>query len=402
MELQERPWEALPTGLAAYLRDNMAPVAADILDTVRAEIPEYRATLATPAGDLVRTGVQAALEQFADLLGRPGAPAESADFYRAQGRAALEAGRSLEMIQELFRVTARVAWHWMGRLAIEAGLPASQMHLLAESIFVYIDELAAFHVEGYSDAATAAAGERSQRRAHLLGLLMLQPAADPIALRDAAAAAGWLIPGTLAAVALGADEQPGELATRIGADVLGGSHAGAPCLVLADPSGPGRMERVARALADHEAAIGPATEASQAARSLDWARRTLELGRRRGRGRGPETSPRGASPLLAEDNLADLVLAADEPLLQALAERRLAPLQELAPKQRLRLAETLLAWLEQSRSAPAAARVLHTHPQTVRYRLAQLRDLLGDALDDPEARFEIELALRGERLAGRS
>jgi DNA-binding PucR family transcriptional regulator len=40
------------------------------------------------------------------------------------------------------------------------------------------------------------------------------------------------------------------------------------------------------------------------------------------------------------------------------------------------------------------ARALHVHPQTARYRLAQLRELLGDQLDDPDARFELELALR--------
>jgi hypothetical protein len=392
MQLRDRPWEALPAELAAYLRDNTEPVARDIIATVRDEVPGYRETLAVPAGDLVRAGVQTALEQFADLVGRPGAPGESAGFYRAQGRAAYEAGRSLEMIQELFRVTARVAWHWMGRLAVDAGLPAAQMHLLAESIFVYIDELAAFHVEGYTEAATAAAGERSQRRAHLLGVLLLDPPADQLALRDAAAAASWPIPATLCAVALGPDEQPGELAAAMGPDVLGGSHCGAPCLLVADPGGPGRMERVTAALGGHHAAIGPASEPALAARSLEWARRTLELGRR-------ASIARGGPPLHAEEHLADLVLAAGEPLLRALADRRLAPLGALAPRTRARLAETLLAWLEQGRSAPAAARVLHTHPQTVRYRLAQLRDLLGDALDDPEARFELELALRGERLA---
>ena len=37
---------------------------------------------------------------------------------------------------------------------------------------------------------------------------------------------------------------------------------------------------------------------------------------------------------------------------------------------------------------------LHVHPQTVRYRLARLRERLGSALDDPAARFELALALR--------
>ena len=48
------------------------------------------------------------------------------------------------------------------------------------------------------------------------------------------------------------------------------------------------------------------------------------------------------------------------------------------------------------------ARALHVHPQTARYRLARLRELLGDPLDDPDARFELELALRAGRLASGS
>ena len=34
------------------------------------------------------------------------------------------------------------------------------------------------------------------------------------------------------------------------------------------------------------------------------------------------------------------------------------------------------------------------HPQTVRYRVKQLRELFGDRLEDPEARFELGLALQ--------
>ncbi|MCA1689033.1 MAG: helix-turn-helix domain-containing protein, partial [Actinobacteria bacterium] len=32
------------------------------------------------------------------------------------------------------------------------------------------------------------------------------------------------------------------------------------------------------------------------------------------------------------------------------------------------------------------------HPQTVRYRLGRLRDLFGDALDEPDSRFALTLA----------
>jgi DNA-binding PucR family transcriptional regulator len=39
------------------------------------------------------------------------------------------------------------------------------------------------------------------------------------------------------------------------------------------------------------------------------------------------------------------------------------------------------------------------HPQTVRYRLRQLRDRYGDRLDDPQERFTLELTLRADRIA---
>ena len=62
-------------------------------------------------------------------------------------------------------------------------------------------------------------------------------------------------------------------------------------------------------------------------------------------------------------------------------------------RQSERLEETLLAWLEGG-GAPEAAKALSVHPQTVRYRLKKLRDLFGDALDNPDARFELETAVR--------
>jgi DNA-binding PucR family transcriptional regulator len=82
-----------------------------------------------------------------------------------------------------------------------------------------------------------------------------------------------------------------------------------------------------------------------------------------------------------------------------MAERRLAPLRALTPKARRRMEETALAYVRHRGNAAAMARALHVHPQTARYRLARLRELLGDALDDPDARLELELALRAERLA---
>ena len=57
----------------------------------------------------------------------------------------------------------------------------------------------------------------------------------------------------------------------------------------------------------------------------------------------------------------------------------------------------MLEWLRAEGHRPTVARELGVHPQTVRYRTVQLRELLGDQLDDPDARFELELALRARR-----
>ena len=58
-----------------------------------------------------------------------------------------------------------------------------------------------------------------------------------------------------------------------------------------------------------------------------------------------------------------------------------------------RLAETLRAWLLLQGRRELVAEALHVHPQTVRYRMGQVRELLGDRLQDPDAVLELVLAL---------
>jgi DNA-binding PucR family transcriptional regulator len=89
-----------------------------------------------------------------------------------------------------------------------------------------------------------------------------------------------------------------------------------------------------------------------------------------------------------------LIVHADPSLLAELAELRLAPLSGRSDHSRARLRETLAAWLDHHGNVPETARALHVHPQTVRYRMTQLRELFGDALEDPQLRFELSLAVR--------
>ncbi len=56
--------------------------------------------------------------------------------------------------------------------------------------------------------------------------------------------------------------------------------------------------------------------------------------------------------------------------------------------------ETALAYIRHQGNSVAMAKALHLHPQTVRYRVTRLRELFGEQLDDPDIRFELEVALR--------
>jgi hypothetical protein len=132
---------------------------------------------------------------------------------------------------------------------------------------------------------------------------------------------------------------------------------------------------------------------ARASRSLRWARQALALAQR-----GIGASSGGVTR--CSDQLATLVIFADEELARTLTAARLVPFQDLRPAQRDMLAQTLLSWLQNGGNAKAVARQLHIHPQTARYRLRQLQNLFGETLDDPDSRFELEIALRARRLLG--
>ncbi|MFF4272640.1 helix-turn-helix domain-containing protein [Streptomyces sp. NPDC001536] len=161
-------------------------------------------------------------------------------------------------------------------------------------------------------------------------------------------------------------------------------------LIVPDPEGPGRARAVAGALQGRRAAMGPTVALQDGARSLRWAGEALELTRR---GVLPDSEL-----VRCQDHLATLLLLRDDALVDAMAERRLRPLDQVRPPQRERLAETLLSWLNCGHNASEVAVRLAVHPQTVRYRMRQLDELFGGQLHDPTAQFEMQLALRALQL----
>ncbi len=379
------------------LRPALPGLADEMIVAIAREVPDYARAMEGEFGQVVRLGVEVALHRFVDLLADPEPDtAETRRTYVDLGRGEFRAGRSLDALLAAYRVGARLAWRRFVDAGVAGGLAPDAIYALGEAIFAYIDELSAESAEGYAEEQTAAAGESERRRRRLVRLLAQDPPAGEEAVRTAAAAAAWTLPraGVAALVAAtGTDEAPLDsiarrLARRLGEGAIGAEAYGAAIVLLPDPDAPGRRRRLEAAMEDRMAALGPTVDwpaASTSARRATATHRLAAAGRLAGAAGGL---------IVADDHLADLLLAADPRIAADLAATRLAPLAELAEGPRARLTETLAAWLDRPGQVQAVAAALGVHPQTVRYRVRQLRDLFGERLEDPEARFELALALR--------
>jgi hypothetical protein len=381
------PWRALPPVVADLLEPELEAATAEILRTIGEQVPEYARPLEGSFGRGLRTGVGEALRQFVSLIRAPDAGrGQGREVYVELGRGELRQGRTLDSLQAAYRVGARVAWRRFARAGREGGLDAELLSTLAEAIFAYIDELSADSVEGYAEMQSELEDLRRRLRRRLAALLTGGAAVDPAELRAAAEAAGWDVPRRAAAVAC-PEAEVGRVARRLPADVLATSLGEVGCLLVPDPGGPGRMAALATAAeGSGPLGVGPAAAPGELEESWSLARAVLRASR-------AGVLPAGGL-LRAEDHLGALVVFEGGPLARLIAARRLRPLEELTEKGRERMLETALAYLRERGNAVAVAGSLGIHPQTARYRVARLRELLGEQLDDPDARFELEVALR--------
>jgi hypothetical protein len=373
---KNEPFHRITPSAAAALRPNLPHVVDEVIDAVKEAVPVYREGLAPT----VSLGVHAALDGFLAQIEGEDRELPARDVYVRFGRAERRNGRSLDALQAAYRAGGRRAWSTLAEHGHEAGIDPQSMYALAEAIFAFIDEVSTASAEGHAFEDTLVARELAEGRRALLEALLSDPQPPPEEVARLAAAAEWHRPERIAALAFKGDEPDG-VAVRMPPEALVGRFAGAMWALIPDPDAPGRRAELRRALRDDaRGALGPGLPPERVAESARRAELALEL-------------VEGAL-VVADDHLLELVLRTDPVLSSELARQALAPLDELPAGQRARLMETLEAWLDEQGEARPAAKRLHVHVQTVRYRVAQLRDLLGARLDDARGRLELQLALR--------
>ena len=381
--------------------DQMVPMLVDrlpqLLDEVRQllseEWPDYAQFIAEERGE-----VSTAAESFMRWLVRIAAqgmthrPQDSMPEFAAQaelfeeiGRVQWRAGRDVSTLLSAYQLGARVAWRYVSSTALAAGLAPEALAALAEAVFIFIDQLSSASARGFVLEQSETAVTRERLRDDLVELL-LSDRSDTAAVRAAAIRAGWQLPQEAAVLLVDPANPVGQaMLARLDRSCLLIRRQGALFgAVVPDPIRPGRRQRLVNALRGASAVIGHPVSLERLPSSVRIAEMAARL---------KATGVLTDDPVFAEEHLDAIIVHRDARLLEALRRQALAPLAGLAPPVRQRLSETLASWLRHMGDRQAVAADLHIHPQTVRYRMTQLHDLFGPALDDPALRARMTLAL---------
>lgn len=376
----------LPRDHLATFLPTVGQLTREMIAEIQQAVPAYQQPLEGHFGTIMVAGVEHAVRRLIDSVGVGYRPDSTwANLFRKLGRVEFHEGRSLDSLQTAYRIGGRVAWRHIADWGMRQRLPMASLSVLAEAIFAYIDEISRLSIDGYTKAQSESAIVAERKRRKLTELLLDDvPAALP-ALQKLAAAAGWRLPERVAVVVVesGDDDPPPVLP----AEVLADPYADPLPLITADPQR--HVAELAKQLGGRRACVGPLVLLTEVPASLRLARRGLDLQQR---GLLP-----GAGPVAwCDEHLPTLCMLSDEFLIGELLTRTLKPLQRLTAKQRERTADTMLAWLDSRGNVPDVASRLRIHPQTVRYRMRLVDELFGDALDDPDRRLDLQIALRAD------
>lgn len=378
----------LPDEVVGALRADLPRVADDVVADVVAGVESYRDALRGQMGATIRQAVQVALDGFIIIASREDGPttprAPALDGAYQLGRGEARGGRTPEALLAAYRIGARTAWRHLSASALEAGIGSQELAKFAELVFLYIDELSDASAAGHADEL-ASAGRARQRLLHQLTRHLVR-GASPEVIDDASERADWSPPTTLTAVLCPVAQLRALLAllpstTLVLDDVADAIDSSLTldgrAILLVPDMHDGARAVLRRAAQGRGTVVGPARPWRDVHSSCDRMLRATGLGL---------TGD-------TDDHLVPLVLSADPQALADLRASVLRPLEGMRPGTVDKLVQTLRSWVLHHGRREAVADELFIHPQTVRYRMTQLREAYGDRLEDPDTLLALTVAL---------
>ena len=331
---------------------------------------------------------QAGVAAFVEWFRQPDAPqAISADVF---GTAPRELTRSVTLQQtvELVRVVIAVVEEQIEQIA-----PGDEAEV-REAVLRYSREIAFAAAQVYAEAAEAR-GAWDARLESLVVDALLRGEADD-SLRSRAAALGWGSHDSVVVVVGNTPDAEPEavvdvirrVARAAHLDVLTGVQGDRLVAILGGDVDPVRTTKLLVAqFGPGPVVVGPAV-ADLLAAGESAAAAVAGL-------MAAPAWPDAPRPVQADDLLPERALAGDDLARERLVQEIYRPLQSTGTA----LVETLSAFLEQTSSLEATARVLFVHPNTVRYRLRRVTEVCGYAPADPRQALTLRMALALGRLA---
>ena len=416
------PASPFVAGLAHQLELEKSEIAAEIVEGIRREIPEY-AALRDPLrlAELVVAG-EVMISVFARILrGEPGLSADEWEFVRQLGRKRAREGFPLSAMVAAFHLAMNVGWEYTARrLPIPDTSPEDANAVLgvALQLLHFIGEMTRTVSDAYlADAPwhnlTTEKSSRVLVADFLSGAFLSEEDLGGRAARFRSdlrqSHAIVLIAGRIADPSVGEDgggrtEGPW---VDAGEDLIHSLPDALPAAVVPTP-------------VPHATVLVPAVSSARWAELL---RRCEEIRVKHGVTVLAVPPVAGAVAIFESYmdareslNLARKVLQGQERVasvddlriyrvLQGRTEDRrlfvrstLGPVLELKERRRRLLVDALEAWFAAEGRVDDAARSLFVHPNTLRYRLRRLEDLTGLSLRTPSHQVRLDLALHLLRL----
>lgn len=379
--------------LSRVLLPESESLALDMALRIRDEITAYA------AGELV-THEELAISCTANLrfiLGTLAGDDLTLDIPRDTGTNRADQGVPYAMVLQAFRIGARYVWELMVERAASEDRDA--LLLAAADIWAVSDALAAAVTDAYRTAFAERVRRDGQMRSVLVAGLLDGDAGSADALARAADVLGLGRGGAFAVVSaesptMGIEGLPDierEL-TRVNAvsawRLEHGLHEGIVALR------PGfdldtlvqRLTPLARGRVGVSRSRSRLEEAPEGRREARVAREAATPGT-------TDVVRFGADPL-------GVLLASSPEQARSLVDAVLAPVLAMSVEDRQVVIDTARAWLAAGGSTSTAARALHVHRNTVRYRVRRLEEVTGRDLARPVDAAELYVALECLRILG--